>query len=328
MSSRRSPGASAPTGTPTRRRSSWPRRASPATRRSRRWPRERINESGEDAVAAIQAAAGSFAEQLAIARRRAAGGAGRGRPRCRGPDRPAAQRALPTAGDALDRPAIVVADDLPPSMTATLPRERLLGIALEGSSPTAHAAILARAYGIPAVVGVRRLARARCARRRRWTSAEVAIDGAHRRGRHRSRRRRPTALRRGRRSTRCGGTRRTCGEATRPAVTLDGVEVALLANIGTPDESDAALALGRPGRRSVPDRVPLPRADAPAVGGRAGRRLRARRPRRSLRRPGHDPAARHRRRQADPVPADRRPRRTRSSASAPSASRTPTRACS
>ena len=38
-------------------------------------------------------------------------------------------------------------------MTATLPRERVLGIALEGSSPTAHASILARAYGIPAVVG-------------------------------------------------------------------------------------------------------------------------------------------------------------------------------
>jgi len=38
-------------------------------------------------------------------------------------------------------------------VTATLPRERVLAIALERSSPTAHASILARAYGIPAVVG-------------------------------------------------------------------------------------------------------------------------------------------------------------------------------
>ena len=48
---------------------------------------------------------------------------------------------------------MVVAHDLSPSLTATLPRERILGIVLEGGSPTAHAAILARAYGIPAVVG-------------------------------------------------------------------------------------------------------------------------------------------------------------------------------
>src|SRR5207237_1878377 len=60
---------------------------------------------------------------------------------------------LANAGVRLLEPSIVVAEDLPPSVTATLPRERLLGIALEASSPTAHAAILARAYGIPAVVG-------------------------------------------------------------------------------------------------------------------------------------------------------------------------------
>ena len=36
-------------------------------------------------------------------------------------------------------------------------------------------------------------------------------------------------------------------EATLPAVTLDGTEMTLLANIGTPDESDAAIALGAQG---------------------------------------------------------------------------------
>ena len=76
----------------------------------------------------------------------------------------------------LSGPAIVVAEDLSPSMTATLPREHILGILLEGGSPTAHAAILARAYGIPAVVGGRGMPW------RRWTrpgpDAELVLDGA------------------------------------------------------------------------------------------------------------------------------------------------------
>ncbi|MBI3748126.1 MAG: phosphoenolpyruvate--protein phosphotransferase, partial [Chloroflexi bacterium] len=113
---------------------------------------ERIRAS-DDAIAAIQAAAGGVADQLRglgdellaaraadvldVAHRIARQLAGLGNE--------------PAAG--LDRPAIVVATDLPPSVTANLPRDRLLGIALEGSSATAHAAILARAYSIPAVVG-------------------------------------------------------------------------------------------------------------------------------------------------------------------------------
>lgn len=49
---------------------------------------------------------------------------------------------------------IAVADDLPPSVTAELERALLVGIVLEAGSRTAHAAILARALAIPAVVGV------------------------------------------------------------------------------------------------------------------------------------------------------------------------------
>ncbi len=53
-----------------------------------------------------------------------------------------------------ERPSIAVADDLPPSVLAELPGRLLLGVALEGGSPTAHTAILARARGVPAVVGL------------------------------------------------------------------------------------------------------------------------------------------------------------------------------
>ena len=55
------------------------------------------------------------------------------------------------------RPVILVADDLPPSVSAEIPREHLLGIALRAGSRTAHAVILARAAGIPCIVAARAL---------------------------------------------------------------------------------------------------------------------------------------------------------------------------
>jgi phosphocarrier protein FPr len=51
-------------------------------------------------------------------------------------------------------PAIVVANDLAPSDTATMRPENTLAIALARGGATAHAAILARALGIPAVAGL------------------------------------------------------------------------------------------------------------------------------------------------------------------------------
>jgi phosphoenolpyruvate-protein phosphotransferase len=54
----------------------------------------------------------------------------------------------------LERRSIAVAIDLPPSVTAELDPQLLGGIALEAGSSTSHAAILSRALGIPAVVGV------------------------------------------------------------------------------------------------------------------------------------------------------------------------------
>lgn len=51
-------------------------------------------------------------------------------------------------------PVIVVADDLAPSDTASAPSDRLAGIALAQGGATSHAAILSRALGIPAVVGL------------------------------------------------------------------------------------------------------------------------------------------------------------------------------
>ena len=55
------------------------------------------------------------------------------------------------------RPIILIAEDLPPSVSAEIPREHLLGIALRAGSRTAHAVILARAAGIPCIVAAREL---------------------------------------------------------------------------------------------------------------------------------------------------------------------------
>ncbi len=52
------------------------------------------------------------------------------------------------------QPSILVARDLAPSETAGLDRALVLGFATEQGSATAHTAILARALGLPAVVGI------------------------------------------------------------------------------------------------------------------------------------------------------------------------------
>lgn len=50
--------------------------------------------------------------------------------------------------------SIVVARELTPSLTASFSRDTVTGIATEIGGPTSHAAIVARALGIPAVLGV------------------------------------------------------------------------------------------------------------------------------------------------------------------------------
>jgi len=53
----------------------------------------------------------------------------------------------------LDHPVILVADDLPPSTAVQLPLDKMLGFALEMGGPTSHTTIIARALGIPVIVG-------------------------------------------------------------------------------------------------------------------------------------------------------------------------------
>ena len=140
----------------------------------------------------------------------------------------------------LERSSIVVAVDLAPSVTVELDRALLAGIALEGGSRTSHAAILARALGIPAVVSVPGLLE------RAAAAGSVAIDG--------------TAgvvvldpdeaaIAELDRAAAAGEETRTADAAfrDRPLATADGHRVACYANIGEPAEAAAAFAAGAEG---------------------------------------------------------------------------------
>jgi len=60
----------------------------------------------------------------------------------------------------LATPSLIVASDLPPSEMALLPRDKVVGLATDLGGRTSHTAIMARARGIPAVVGLKEAVRA------------------------------------------------------------------------------------------------------------------------------------------------------------------------
>jgi len=202
----------------------------------------RIRMDGADAIAAITVAAKSVADQLRALEDPLL--AGRAADVIDVGDRIARELSgLSGPGLRLREPSIVVAEDLPPSLTATLPRDRLLGIALEASSPTAHAAILARAYGIPAVVGATGLLATLDAA---GAVSPLALDGES--GEILVA---PTEEDVTRYEARAGAIERDRArdveEAALPAVTKDGTAIEILANIGSPGEAVGAVTLGARG---------------------------------------------------------------------------------
>ena len=72
---------------------------------------------------------------------------------------------------AVNEPHILVAHNLTPSDTATMDRERVLGMATDLGSRTSHAAIMARSLKIPTVVGLHDISE------RLETGDEVLVDG-------------------------------------------------------------------------------------------------------------------------------------------------------
>ncbi|MFN2419154.1 MAG: phosphoenolpyruvate--protein phosphotransferase [Candidatus Limnocylindria bacterium] len=181
-------------------------------------------------------------------------------------------------GDAiprLERRSVVVAADLPPSITVELDRELLVGIALEGGSRTSHAAILARALGIPAVVGVAGLGEVAA------RAAELAVDGdagtVHLD---------PDAETLARLAVVAETARARAGHdaelASTDLATADGHRVTCAANVGEPAHAVAAFAAGAEaiglfrtefafaGRATAPDEAAQAAAYAEVLGASAG----------------------------------------------------------
>ncbi|MBV8778211.1 MAG: phosphoenolpyruvate--protein phosphotransferase [Alphaproteobacteria bacterium] len=140
----------------------------------------------------------------------------------------------------LDEGAVVLAEEVTPADTALMDPRRIGGFAAVFGGAESHAAIMARALGLPAVMGVAGLAtRAR-------SGATVIVDGAQgivildpEPATLEAYRARQEALIRERRHL--GRLRRLA------AVTRDGVEIRLDANLELPVELDQALANGAMG---------------------------------------------------------------------------------
>ncbi len=142
-----------------------------------------------------------------------------------------------------ERPSVIVSRDLSPSFLASVDPHLVLGLALAEGTPTSHVAIMAKAKGIPAVVGLGG-ALAGVA-----PGDTVALDGAA--GTVAVN---PSPAASGRHAE--GGKARTVPEAgssavrraaAAPACTVDGLTVAVEANIGDLRDLDQAVASGADG---------------------------------------------------------------------------------
>lgn len=139
------------------------------------------------------------------------------------------------------RPVILVAEDLPPSVSAEIPREHLVGIALRAGSRTAHAVILARAAGIPCIVAARELEVDGS-----LDGVEAILDGAA-----------GTLLlapspgdlasAKAAQQKGAADSARRAGLRGRPVVLSGGRRVHLYANIGSAEDASRAVAVGAEG---------------------------------------------------------------------------------
>ncbi len=140
----------------------------------------------------------------------------------------------------LAAPAILIAADLTPSDTARLDRQRVLAVCTELGGATAHSAILARALGIPAVVGLGHAV---------WQVAEgqrVAVDGDAGVLWPRPDEAQAAELA-ARRTAWLDGQRRAKAAGQGAAVTPDGHRVEIAANVGSPNDVAPALEYGAEG---------------------------------------------------------------------------------
>jgi phosphoenolpyruvate-protein phosphotransferase len=140
----------------------------------------------------------------------------------------------------LSAAAIILAADLTPSDTAAVDRAMVLGFGTATGGATSHTAILARSLGIPAVVGlgeeILRLAATDQlivdgGSGQIWISPDAATIAAYE----------------ARRATQQEGQAEALRHAHEPAITTDGHQVEIVANIGSLADAQQAIEMGAEG---------------------------------------------------------------------------------
>lgn len=142
--------------------------------------------------------------------------------------------------DKLEHPCVIVAHDVPPSDAARLDRKNAVGIAIDAGGPTSHTAILARAFEIPAVVGLRFVGSYA------MPNDTIIVDGT--RGDVVIRPTQETLAKYDARKVRETRAREALMAAElKPSVTIDGHKVPTMANIELPEEVAHSIRVGAQG---------------------------------------------------------------------------------
>ena len=146
----------------------------------------------------------------------------------------------PTAGDAIDAPLVLIAHDLSPADMLQFKKSVFAGFVTDVGGRTSHTTIVARSMDIPAVVGAR--SASQLVRQDDWViidgdSGVVIIDPS------------PIILAEYGFKQRQGDLERDRLSRLRhkPAVTLDGQRIDLLANIELPEDTAGAVKAGAVG---------------------------------------------------------------------------------
>jgi len=137
-------------------------------------------------------------------------------------------------------PIVVVASAIGPSDTVALAKDGVVALAADSGGPTSHTAILAQAFGLPAVIGLgdaARSVRVGAIVIVDGDRGEVVVDPE------------PARLSEARTQHDLWVSREDAWASMRdlPAVTKDGVEIVLRANIEFPDEAAVAMRFGARG---------------------------------------------------------------------------------
>ncbi|MEJ5225207.1 MAG: phosphoenolpyruvate--protein phosphotransferase [Anaerolineales bacterium] len=140
----------------------------------------------------------------------------------------------------LDKPAIIIARDLTPSETVQLDKSLLLGFCTAEGGATSHTAILAKALGIPAVVG------AGDAILNLQTHDTIILDGHD--GLVIVAPDEPTLLRyQHLQEENLSRAANELSQASQPAVTHDGIHIEIAANVGNLSDARKAIEYGAEG---------------------------------------------------------------------------------